>query len=723
MPVPKPHADENQSAFMGRCMGDAAMKLDYPHDQRVAICLSQWADRNKNATVEERIAVITAFGGERTKAAPPPADDPLEFVMSDNSVDRMGDIIEPAGWQLDNFRKNPIALFNHQTGFFIGNWRDVRVEHNQLRGRLELLDPVSERQREVHAAAKAGVLRGVSVGFRAKREDLQPIEGGKPGAVRFLKSELVECSLVSIPANPNALAVAKSLGLSRATTDLIFGVRAVEEDRIRASGTSGVRAGTPPVRITEMQISERIERTQDRLNGLRDQLSTHLEQHEEMDEPALALQDELNRRIVNVTRELDGYKASEIALAIGADPAGQPPSPPAPSQALVPHQRGGMPAIITDQQRPFAVPAVKPTPMDYAYRALAIAAYAHVHQMSRAEARQKMFGDDVVTKAVADYFLRAATVPADTVTPAWAGVLGQTINADFLPTLVPQSVYSQLQGYGPRYTLGRNGVINIPSRSATPTIAGSFVAEGAPIPVRQGAFVAIPLGLKKMAVISTMTREISEHSIPALPMLIEDAIKEDTQVSIDVVLLDASAATAIRPAGIRNGVAVTTPTAGGGQAALVGDIGKLSGALITATNGNLRTPVWLMNPGVANKIALMTNAMGVFPFRDEINQGRLNRWPVIESGTVPIDMLILIDAADFASVTGDDPRFDVSDQATIHMEDTTPLAISTPGAPNVVAAPVRSLWQTDSLGIRMILPMNWALRRAGVVAWTQPISW
>jgi hypothetical protein len=57
------------------------------------------------------------------------------------------------------------------------------------------------------------------------------------------------------------------------------------------------------------------------------------------------------------------------------------------------------------------------------------------------------------------------------------------------------------------------------------------------------------------------------------------------------------------------------------------------------------------------------------------------------------------------------------------MEDTTPLAIVADASPDVVAAPVRSLWQTDTIGIRMILPMNWAMRRTGVIAWTQSITW
>jgi hypothetical protein len=64
--------------------------------------------------------------------------------------------------------------------------------------------------------------------------------------------------------------------------------------------------------------------------------------------------------------------------------------------------------------------------------------------------------------------------------------------------------------------------------------------------------------------------------------------------------------------------------------------------------------------------------------------------------------VLLVDAADFFSATGDEPRFDVSDQAVLHMEDTAPTAIGTAGTPTVVAAPVRSLWQTDSIGIRML---------------------
>lgn len=261
----------------------------------------------------------------------------------------------------------------------------------------------------------------------------------------------------------------------------------------------------------------------------------------------------------------------------------------------------------------------------------------------------------------------------------------------------------------------------MPTRSATPTVAGSFVGEGAPIPVRQAAFLPVTIGLKKMAIICSYTRELAEHSTPQIEGLLRKLISEDTEVAVDTTLIDNVAISAIRPAGLRNGVSGLTATAGGGFAALLGDIKQLVGVL-SAANA-LRVPVWIMNPQQAISISLTINSGGFFPFKAEIDSGMLQGYPVITSNTVPLGTVIILNADDFMSVTGDDPRFDVSDQATLHFEDTTPLQIGTAGSPPTVAAPVRSLFQTDSLALRMILPMNWAMRRTGVVAWVSSVTW
>ena len=87
-------------------------------------------------------------------------------------------------------------------------------------------------------------------------------------------------------------------------------------------------------------------------------------------------------------------------------------------------------------------------------------------------------------------------------------------------------------------------------------------------------------------------------------------------------------------------------------------------------------------------------------------------------------MVIAVDTADFVTVSGDTPNFDMSNQATIHEEDTTPLPIAT-GAQGsgVLATPTRSLWQTDTMSLRMRMPVNWAMRRTNMVAWMAGVLW
>jgi HK97 family phage major capsid protein len=290
--------------------------------------------------------------------------------------------------------------------------------------------------------------------------------------------------------------------------------------------------------------------------------------------------------------------------------------------------------------------------------------------------------------------------------------------------LYPLSVLPRIAARGTSLTFDRAGRIAIPTRLATPTIAGSFVGEGMPIPVRMGQFAAQVLTPKKLGVITTWSKEAGDHSIPALEGLLRDAMQEDTAIAIDSVLLDANPATAIRPPGIFNGVTPITATAGGGINAMIGDFKNLVSAITAATHGRLRAPAWLMNPGqlVSGKLA-MAASTGIFPFKEEMDEGNLLGFPIIDSSTVPLATVALIDCADFVMVGAEAPRLEISDVATIHEEDTNPLPISSPGAPATVAAPVRSLWQTDSLGLRLIQPLNWTVRRPGVVSVVQGVTW
>jgi HK97 family phage major capsid protein/HK97 family phage prohead protease len=659
----------------------------------------------------------------------------LEFVLSDRSIDRHGTVIEPGGWDLSAFKKNPIAFFNHNESFPIGVWERIRVDGEKLLGRLKLAEEgTSERIDEIVRLIRQGILKAVSVGFRplAKPDIID-------GVPHYKKQQLLEASVVGVGSNPNALAIARALGISAETQNLVFGEHAGTTRGAGQGGISGGHAEKPLLRkpLKMEPISKRIEDAQSKLDELRDALTAHLsETGDEPDDTALTVREEMTGKIAAAQRNLDSLIEAEKQLASRAVERAK-------GELAEGAARG---AVTVRGERPFAVPADKPKPGERVLRTLVgmVDSYISVKRGRPKGIEQciaERYGEDgkidEATRIVAAVYsrgetvhaedvvnmVRAATAPATTTTSGWASQLVNTENVGFLELLMPASVFPSLRARGLQMAFGRNGVISIPSRVATPTIAGSFVAEGAPIPVRQGAFTSLTFTPKKMAVISTFTREIAEHSTPAIEGLIRNAIQEDTSVALDTVLLDATAASTTRPAGLRNGVSVTTATSGGGFAALVGDLKALAGALVTGSNGNLRAPTWIMNPVQALAISLTQNAGGDFPFSAEINAGRFQGYPVVLSSTVTAGMVILVDAADFVVIEGGAPRFDVSDQATLHLEDTTPLAIGTAGSPATVAAPVRSLWQTDSIGLRMIMDVNWGMRRTGVIAWTQSVTW
>jgi len=130
----------------------------------------------------------------------------VKFVMSTSEVDRMADTIDQRGWDLSNFNKSPIALWNHDHNQPIGKWHNVKVENGKLTGEIEFMpEEINEFAASVGKMVKAGFLKACSVGFRPL--DMKP---NKSGGLEFIKNELLECSVVSVPANASALSFAKS---------------------------------------------------------------------------------------------------------------------------------------------------------------------------------------------------------------------------------------------------------------------------------------------------------------------------------------------------------------------------------------------------------------------------------------------------------------------------------------------------------------------------------
>jgi HK97 family phage prohead protease/HK97 family phage major capsid protein len=710
-----PEDDESEEEFMDRCQSDLT-EQGMDDDAAETACETAWENRKLRGPSPTSLVHKTHEG----------AHDGAAFVLSDESIDRMGDVIMSDGWRLDSFLKNPIALFNHTANFPIGKWRNLRVQDKALVGDLVLAPKgTSARIDEIIKLVEAGILKAVSVGFKPIKHE--PLDEKDPwGGARFLEQELVETSLVAVPANANALAIAKSLHVSPETIDLCFAKHGARSKTEKQRAFTAKHGKTPHNgKGGAMSLSQRIADVQTKIVAYSDELDAHLEHinDDNVSDADMQKTRELNAKIAQHEALHETLVESEKRLARRAllDDDGNNGRRNLPATVTVAANGGGgatiaSPAVIVGRRKELA-------PLEYLVRAGTAAVRSKEWGRPLDEVRQRIYGDDEMTKVVTDIVMKAASAPAMTTVAGWAQELAQQKYADLMPLLMPTSVFLPLSAKGLSLSFGQAAKIVIPTRSRTPTIAGSFVGEGNAIPVRQGAFTSQTLVPKKVAVISVFTREMEEHSTPAIEGLIREAIQQDTSVAVDSVLLDANPATAVRPAGLLNGVAALTATAGGGFAAIVGDIKALQGALTTSLYGNVRAPAWLLNPTDVLGASLITGPnFGQFLFRDELERGTLNTIPVIKSSTVPVKTMILIDAADFVSVGGDSIRMELSDQATLHMEDTAPTDLAS-GSPAVVASPQRSLWQTDSIGLRMVMPLNWLIRRAGTVAWTQNVTW
>ena len=136
------------------------------------------------------------------------------FVMSDNSIDRHGDIVDQDTWNFKHFDKNAPFFWQHRASDFpLGKWVDHWFEADpDNEGKKRLLGKAVFRT-EYDDVARAfdhvvkGDLNMVSVGFIPHRVEYDE----ERDAFILYDCELLECSLVGIGSNRNALTADKNV--------------------------------------------------------------------------------------------------------------------------------------------------------------------------------------------------------------------------------------------------------------------------------------------------------------------------------------------------------------------------------------------------------------------------------------------------------------------------------------------------------------------------------
>lgn len=149
------------------------------------------------------------------------------FVISTDDVDLQGDIVVQAG--LSPVADRIPAQVDHSGKMrdLIGWWDNIKTEGRRTLADLVLFDPgVSRMADMVRALHEAGVRMAASIGFHPDTgeggyELLRDPANDWVTGIKFLRSKLVETSVVVVPANPGALSVrsldiAKQFGLDAA---------------------------------------------------------------------------------------------------------------------------------------------------------------------------------------------------------------------------------------------------------------------------------------------------------------------------------------------------------------------------------------------------------------------------------------------------------------------------------------------------------------------------
>lgn len=638
-------------------------------------------------------------------------------VATTPSTDRMGDVVEPMGAE---FASEIPALWQHNHDEPVGHVRLGKPTPKGIPFTITLAktdEPgaLKDRLDEAWQSVKLKLVRAVSIGFRAIEYAL--MEGG---GVRFLKTEILELSLVTVPANADCTITSiKSIdtdlraasGQSQEVIDLT-GATKVNPTTPGASGKPAAalpvvahlkapKEGTKMTKTVAEQISA-FEATRQAKSARMNELMTKAaEEGVTLDAEQTEEYDGLDAEVKSIDAHLGRLRTLEKSNASNASPVDGSGS------AAGSESRGGAVRVEVKGSN---------LPKGTAFTRYAIALARSQGNLMQAAEIAKGWKDS--TPEV-ETVLRAAVAAGTTTGTTWAAPLVEYENmaSEFAELLRPQTIVGRIPGL-------RRVPFNIKVPRQTSGSSASWVGEGAPKPVSALAFDQITLGHTKLAGIVVLTDELVRFSNPSAEAIVRQDLIDTISYTMDRDFVDPANAgtTDVKPASITNGV--TPITASGTDADALRADAKALFAAFLAANLSLSGAVWIMTETQALGIAMLTNALGQPEFPgmvvNGVSGGTLFGLPVVLSENIPAN------AGSGSPITGDGARIilakaneimladdgqvmlDASREASLQMD-------SAPTNPPTASTVMVSLWQMNMVGIRAERFINWKKRRTGAV--------
>ncbi len=621
----------------------------------------------------------------------------IRGIATTPSVDRMGDIVDPMGVQVAG--DIPLFLY-HDSWQTVGRAKLGKATKDGIpfEARLPMVKEMGrlkDRVDEAWQMLKYRLITGVSIGFNAIEEAFM-----KEGGYRFLKTEVLELSLVPIPANADALIT---------TVKSIYeGTRAAlgpPRDPHGSPGASGQRSGAPSGALSLSRSQKGI--TVKTISQLREERNTKAARLQELttlwqgaDHVKTAEErtefDTLDAEIGDLDDEIRVLRVAEIQSAGARPVAGE-------TRGAGSGSRG--PTILVRKQDPDdAFKGQSYTRMLIA-KALAFMSMKEGNVVSPVDIARHRWGKS--HPKLVDV-IRTAVAGGGTGSGEWGAELVESqtrFNGDFVEYLYSMTVFDRL----PLRPMPARVHIKGQDGAAT----GYWVGESKAIPVSKADFSDVELTPLKVGALAVCSKELITDSSPSAEMWIRDSIAQASAQRVDTTFLSTSAASSgVSPAGILNGLSAASPS-GTDAAAVRADLMTLYTGFLSAKNAS--GLVQVMTPSMAKALSLLVNSLGQTEFPNlNANGGTLLGDQVYTGDNVTGGHWILLKPSDIWKIGDSGLEVSMSDQATIEQNDAPAGAGDTPTA---ASATLMSLWQTEQVGFKVVRRINYKLRRSGAVAY------
>lgn len=497
----------------------------------------------------------------------------VRVTMSDATPDRYGDTISHAGWNLEHFRRNPVILWGHDSSQPpVGKAVSVTVTDRALVGEIEFAP--TEKGREVETLVRGGYVRAVSVGFLP--EKYGPRKDGSGDGIAFEKQELLECSFVSIPANPNALVDDES----RAARDQIvksFGNPADEQDHTPpcAAGAADMPENTAPVAPAESITMSKAE--------------------------LAALVSGAVKSALNTTTT--DPSATIVAAARSTATEAQPEQ-----------ERGsgtitGAPHIRGFKSRP----QTKTTSQKQVIGACALA-FAKSQQLKANPLEVLDANGHRDIAEMSEKALLSGTLSA-------GGVLVPEIDGEMIPLLRASSAIVGLPGV--RVINMPSDKMSIPRQTAGAT--ASYVGEMSSLTATNATFDSVQLVAKKIAAMSVVSNEFLKDSTEDAESFVADDLMRQMGLRMDLAALQGTG-TSYEPGGLVKWInsAHQVQQTGTSLANLTTDTNRCISDL-ESSDVPTEGAVWVFSPRTKNGIWGLQDAAGNFLFANEAERSKTFR--------------------------------------------------------------------------------------------------